>query len=125
MFGGRSGESKCEGSKMGRQADMLLAVELKDGWLIEPRGENYVWECSLPPRDSSRNRYWYLAGSRFGAPTLFTPDAGHTDTEVLLGALATFMALEEHECMEWFKRDGKPVVDAHENSGKWDFTLRR
>jgi hypothetical protein len=114
---------------MGRQAEMLLAVELKNGWRIDENGESYRWECSLPPRESSDGRAWRLAGKRFGAPTLIPPDARYTDDQVLCGALATFMALEEHECLEWFRVNGKPLVDPHDEwsvrAGTWDFQVRR
>lgn len=109
----------------GRQGDLLLSLQLKEGWRIEVNGTNYLWECSLPPRDSATGKQdWRLAGVRFGAPTLYPPDHGYSDDEVLCGVLATFMALEEHECLEWFRKDGRPVLDPH-LMPYFDFVLRR
>lgn len=114
---------------MGRQAEMLLSVKLKDGWQIDQYGLHYEWECSLPPRQNSwgSDRPWRLAGVRFGAPMDRPPDSyyGYTDQQVLCDALATFITLEEHECFEWFQVDGEAYIDPHAIGSGWGYGTRK
>lgn len=104
------------------QRDMLMGMRLKKGWSFIPSWDGSGrLDANIGIGTNSRKGDWWLEGRPFAGPILYQPDMGYSDKEVLLGALATFLALEEHESLEWFQvEDGKPFVDPHD----WHFDYR-
>lgn len=112
---------------------IVREVSLFPEWILDRTGSAYATDrnchnflkASLPPRPNAPPGMGYFAPDVPFHET-FEVRASMTNHQILALTLSHFLALQEHECLEFFHVRGRAFISPHRpDPGPWSFRNRQ